>query len=241
MRIIRCKDYADMSREAANLIAAEITVKPDAVLGLATGTTPIGIYDNLCEKHEDGNLSFAEVKTVNLDEYVGLAPGHNQSYRYFMDKHLFSRLNIDPANTNLPNGLAGDIAAEGKRYDELIRAYGGIDLHLLGLGHNGHIGFNEPEECFISETHEVRLTRSTIEANSRLFDDISEVPVKAVTMGMKSIMASKIILLVVNGSDKAEIVRETLFGPITPQVPGSILQLHPNLVVIMDAEAASLI
>ena len=241
MRIIRCKDYAGLSKTAACHIAAQIIIKPDCVLGLATGTTPIGTYQNLIAMHREKELSFANVKTINLDEYVGLNADHVQSYNYFMRTQLFNYLDIDLTHTHLPNGCAKDLNAEGERYDALIQSYGGVDLHLLGLGHNGHIGFNEPDDCFSTGTHEVELTASTVEANSRLFDDINLVPRRAVTMGIGSIFAAKRILMTVSGIDKAEILRAALYGPITPQVPASILQLHPDVTIVADAEAATLI
>ena len=191
MRIYRAKDYEEMSRKAANLIAAQVIMKPDCVLGLATGTTPIGTYRQLVEGYEKGDLDFSAVKTVNLDEYKGLSPENNQSYRYFMNENLFRHVNICLENTNVPNGLAEDAEAECARYNQVIRDLGGIDLQLLGLGVNGHIGFNEPDDAFAKETHLVTLTQSTIDANSRLFDRIEDVPHYAFTMGIRSIMQAR--------------------------------------------------
>lgn len=239
MQIIRARDYKDMSRRAAGILAAQIILKPDCVLGLATGSTPIGIYEQLIQWHKDGDLSFSKVRTVNLDEYKGLAPDHEQSYRYFMDEHLFSHVDIDKKGTHTPDGLAEDEAAECARYDGVIRQMNDVDMQLLGLGHNGHIGFNEPAEAFQKGTHCVALTESTIQANSRLFERIEDVPHHAYTMGIGTIMKAKKILLAVSGRDKAKILQEACLGPITPRVPASILQLHPDVTVVGDAEALS--
>lgn len=239
MQIIRARDYEDMSRKAAGILSAQIILKPDCVLGLATGSTPIGIYEQLILRYQEGELSFSKVKTVNLDEYKGLAPDHEQSYRYFMDTHLFSHVDIDKKDTYTPDGLAEDEAAECARYEGVIRQMNGVDMQLLGLGHNGHIGFNEPAGAFQKSTHCVALTESTIQANSRLFERIEDVPHHAYTMGIGTIMGAKKILLVVSGQDKAKILREACFGPITPKVPASILQLHPDVTVVGDAEALS--
>ncbi len=239
MRIYRAKDYEEMSRKAANLIAAQVIMKPDCVLGLATGTTPIGTYRQLVEGYEKGDLDFSAVKTVNLDEYKGLSPENNQSYRYFMNENLFRHVNICLENTNVPNGLAEDAEAECARYNQVIRDLGGIDLQLLGLGVNGHIGFNEPDDAFAKETHLVTLTQSTIDANSRLFDRIEDVPHYAFTMGIRSIMQAKKILVVANGENKADIIKKAFFGPVTPQVPASILQMHPDVILVGDEAALS--
>lgn len=239
MQIIRARDYEDMSCKAAGILSAQIILKPDCVLGLATGSTPIGIYEQLILRYQEGELSFSKVKTVNLDEYKGLAPDHEQSYRYFMDTHLFSHVDINKKDTYTPDGLAEDEAAECARYEGVIRQMNGVDMQLLGLGHNGHIGFNEPAGAFQKSTHCVALTESTIQANSRLFERIEDVPHHAYTMGIGTIMGAKKILLVVSGQDKAKILREACFGPITPKVPASILQLHPDVTVVGDAEALS--
>ena len=241
MKIYKAKDYKDMSRKAANIISAQVIMKPNCVLGLATGSTPIGTYDQLVEWYNKGDLDFSEVTTVNLDEYKGLPRTNDQSYYYFMHQHLFDRVNIDPERTNVPNGMEPDAEKECGRYEELIRSLGGVDLQLLGLGHNGHIGFNEPGESFEKTTHCVQLTQSTIDANQRLFDEGDAVPEKAFTMGIKSIMQSKHILLIANGEKKAQIIRDAFFGPVTPKVPASILQLHNNVTVIVDKEAGKLI
>ncbi len=232
MKIIRTKNYEEMSLEAAKIMAAQIVLKPDAVLGLATGSSPIGLYDNLVKWNENGDLDFSAIRSVNLDEYCGLDGSNDQSYRYFMDTHLFNRVNIDKANTNVPNGKAADYAAEGARYDELIASLGGIDMQLLGIGPDGHIGFNEPDEFFTKETHVVDLDPSTIEANARFFASADDVPRQAVTMGMGGIMGAKKVLLIASGASKKEILEKALFGPITPEVPASLLQLHPDLTVV---------
>jgi len=232
MRIIKVKDYEEMSRKAADFIAAQIILKPNTVLGLATGSTPIGTYENLVRLNKDGCVDFSQVTSINLDEYYGLEPTHDQSYRYFMNKHLFSKINSNPENTHVPNGKADDIDAECRRYDNLIEKSGGIDLQLLGIGHNGHIGFNEPSDEFVPDTHCVSLTESTINANSRFFKSRDEVPRKAITMGIKAIMQAGKVLLIASGEDKKEILKKALFGPVTPRVPASILQLHRDLTVI---------
>lgn len=232
MKFITVDTYKELSRKAANIIAAQIISKPDCVLGLATGSTPIGTYDNLVKMYEEGDLDFSAVTSVNLDEYVGLDGENDQSYRWFMNHHLFDRVNINKDQTFVPGGKVSDLAAEGAAYDARIKALGGIDLQLLGIGLDGHIGFNEPDSKFTAETHVVKLHESTIEANSRFFNDISEVPTEAITMGMASIMQAKKVLLVANGPKKKEILEKAFFGPITPEVPASILQLHPDLTVI---------
>ena len=239
MKIYAADDYQKMSRQAANILSAHVILKPDCVLGLATGSTPIGMYKQLVDWYNKGDLDFSQVKSVNLDEYVGLAPTHDQSYRYFMQTNLFDHVNIDPANTNVPNGLAEDPEAECRRYNQVIRDLGGIDVQVLGMGHNGHIGFNEPEEAFELETHVVNLTESTIKANARFFASEDEVPKKAMTMGIKSIMQARQILVVVSGEGKADIVKRAFTGPVTPNVPASILQMHPNVVLVGDKAALS--
>ena len=237
MKIYKAKDYKDMSRKAANIISAQVIMKPNCVLGLATGSTPIGTYDQLVEWYNKGDLDFSEVTTVNLDEYKGLPRTNDQSYYYFMHQHLFDRVNIDPERTNVPNGMEPDAEKECGRYEELIRSLGGVDLQLLGLGHNGHIGFNEPGEAFEKETHCVDLTESTIEANKRFFASANDVPKQAYTMGIKTIMQAKKILIVVNGENKADIVERAFFGPVTPEVPASILQLHNDVTLVGDEAA----
>ena len=237
MKIYKAKDYKDMSRKAANIISAQVIMKPNCVLGLATGSTPIGTYDQLVEWYNKGDLDFSEVTTVNLDEYKGLPRTNDQSYYYFMHQHLFDRVNIDPERTNVPNGMEPDAEKECGRYEELIRSLGGVDLQLLGLGHNGHIGFNEPGEAFEKETHCVDLTESTIEANKRFFASADDVPKQAYTKGIKTIMQAKKNLIVVNGENKADIVERAFFGPVTPEVPASILQLHNDVTLVGDEAA----
>lgn len=232
MKIIEAKNYADLSRKTANIISAQVILHPHCVLGLATGSTPIGAYKQLAEWHQKGDVDFSDVTSVNLDEYCGLSGDNDQSYRYFMNTNLFNHINISKENTHVPNGTAPDWEAECRRYDALISDLGGIDLQLLGIGHNGHIGFNEPGKAFEKTTHIVDLGESTIKANARFFKTLEEVPQKAITMGIKSIMQAKKILLVANGADKKEIVQKALYGPVTPSVPASILQLHSDLTVV---------
>ncbi|MBS5545057.1 MAG: glucosamine-6-phosphate deaminase [Lachnospiraceae bacterium] len=237
MRIYETRDYRDMSRKAANVISAQMILKPDCVLGLATGSTPIGVYEQLVDWYQKGDLDFSQVKTVNLDEYRGLAPDREQSYHYFMDRHLFSRVNINRSHIHIPDGMNEDWQEECGRYEQMIEELGGIDLQILGLGHNGHIGFNEPDSQFAPLTRRVDLTESTIEANRRFFSEGESVPRQAYTMGIKAIMSARKILLLVSGADKADILKKVMEGPITPQVPASILQLHPDVTVIADREA----
>lgn len=237
MKIIYAKDYSDLSRKAANIISAQVILKPNSVLGLATGSTPIGAYKQLIEWYDKGDVDFSLTKSINLDEYVGISDENEQSYRYFMEKNLFSHINIKKENTYVPNGKAEDLQEECRAYDNLIQNIGGIDLQLLGIGHNGHIGFNEPNQAFEKTTHIVELGESTINANARFFDSIEDVPKRAITMGIKSIMQAKKIVLVANGADKEEIINKALYGPVTPVIPASILQLHPDLTVICCFES----
>ncbi len=241
MIIYRAKDYNDLSRKAANIISAQVIMKPNCVLGLATGSSPEGMYAQLVDWYNKGDLDFAKVKSVNLDEYRGLSRENEQSYYYFMHKHLFDKVNIDVNNTYLPNGLAEDPEEECRRYDALIGSLGGVDLQLLGMGHNGHIGFNEPGDHYDKGTHCVDLQQSTIEANKRFFASEDEVPRQAYTMGIGTIMKAKKILVIVSGAEKAEILKEALYGPITPQVPASVLQMHSDVIVIADEAALSAI
>ena len=239
MQIIRATDYDHMSRMAANIISAQVIMKPDCVLGLATGSTPIGTYEQLIRWYEKGDLDFSRVRSINLDEYKGLSPENDQSYRYFMNEHLFRHINIKLENTNVPDGLEEDSEKACAAYNEIIRQSGGIDLQLLGLGHNGHIGFNEPAPVFEKATHCVDLTESTIEANKRFFASADEVPKQAYTMGIGTIMKAKKILVVVRGEDKAEIVAKAFSGDVTPEVPASILQMHQDVTVVADKAALS--
>lgn len=239
MRIYKTKDYEAMSRKAASVIAAQVVAKPDCVLGLATGSTPIGAYKKLIEWYEKGDLDFSQVTTVNLDEYKGLPRENDQSYYYFMNENLFDHVNINKERTFLPDGTEADSEKACKAYEEIVRSVGGADLQLLGMGHNGHIGFNEPADYFPKETHCVDLAESTIQANKRFFASEAEVPRQAYTMGIGTIMSAKKILIVISGADKAETVKKAFFGPVTPQVPASILQLHPDVVVVADEAALS--
>lgn len=239
MRIYCCEDYADMSRKAANVISAQMINKPNSVLGLATGSTPIGTYEKLVERYEQGDLDFSDITTVNLDEYKGLSGDHDQSYRYFMNYHLFSKVNIDVNRTHVPNGTEPDSDKACAEYNAIIDSVGGIDLQLLGLGHNGHIGFNEPSDSFDKLTHCVDLTESTIEANKRFFEKVEDVPRQAYTMGIQTIMSAKKVLMVVSGEDKADIVAKAFAGPITPEVPASALQLHQDFILVGDKAALS--
>ncbi len=239
MKIYRAKDYNDMSRKAANLISAQILLKPNCVLGLATGSTPLGTYRQLVERYNHGDLDFSEITTVNLDEYKGLTHDNSQSYYYFMNENLFSKVNINKSKVFLPDGTEPDSETACQKYNEILHAVGVIDLQLLGLGHNGHIGFNEPADFFTTETHCITLSERTIQANARFFATAEEVPRQAYTMGIKTIMSAEKVLVVISGEDKADIVKKAFFGPITPQVPASILQLHRNAVIIADEAALS--
>lgn len=240
MRIINCHTYEAMSRKAADILAAQIQLKPNCVLGLATGITPIGAYQGLIKKYESGSLDFSEVRTYNLDEYRGLTHEDPQSYHYFMNDQLFNHVNIDPANVHVPDGANTDADAACADYDRMVAEAGYCDLQLLGIGRNGHIGFNEPADEFSKGTHCVDLTESTIEANSRLFEKEEDVPRQAYTMGTQTIMNARCILMVANGENKAQAVRDMCFGPIVPTCPASILQLHPNVFVVCDDAALSL-
>jgi len=232
MKFITTDSYEKLSRQAANIISAQVIIKPDCVLGLATGSSPVGIYRQLIDWYRKGDIDFSGVTSINLDEYVGLKGEHPQSYRYFMQENLFNSVNIRPENTYVPNGCAKDFDRECAEYDARIASLGGIDLQLLGIGLDGHIGFNEPGDSFVKNTHVVDLHDSTIQANSRFFDSVDEVPKQAVTMGMISIMQAKKILLVANGKAKKDILERAFQGPITPEIPASILQLHPDITVI---------
>ena len=240
MQIFVTKDYQEMSEAAADMIVDLVEEKPGCVLGLATGSTPEGLYAEIAKRHEAAAIDFSRVATFNLDEYRGLPADHEQSYHYFMQKHLFSKINVRPENTHVPNGANPDAQAACDAYEASILLAGGVDLQLLGLGHNGHIGFNEPDDVFEKQTHRVELTEMTREANSRLFNSIDEVPTHARSMGIGTIMRARKLLLVANGTAKAQIVRDALFGPVTPEVPASILQFHPNAVAIVDEAAFSL-
>lgn len=236
MKFIKVDTYDKLSRQAANIISAQVIMKPDSVLGLATGSSPIGIYRQLIEWYNKGDIDFSETVSINLDEYVGLSEKDDQSYRYFMQKNFFDHINIRRENTFVPNGCAADLEKECAEYDARVEHYGGIDLQLLGIGIDGHIGFNEPGDAFVKATHVVDLHESTIKANARFFACEADVPRQAVTMGMVSIMQAKKILLIANGPAKKDILEKAFSGPITPELPASILQLHPDLTVIYSEE-----
>lgn len=228
-----------MSRKAANIIFAQVLTKPNCVLGLATGSSPVGTYKELIRYYENGDLDFSNVTSVNLDEYRGLPGSNDQSYRYFMNHNLFDHVNIDKSHTYVPDGTEPDADKACRAHDDIILQVGGIDLQLLGLGHNGHIGFNEPADEFPKGTHCVDLTESTIEANKRFFASEDDVPRQAYTMGIQNIMMARRILVVVSGADKAAILKKVVEGPVTPQVPASILQMHPDVTIVADEAAAS--
>lgn len=234
MNFIKVENYDKLSAIAANIIAAQVTLKPDCVLGLATGSSPLGTYAKLAEKYNAGELDFSKVTSVNLDEYVGLTGENDQSYRYFMDHNLFCNINIDKSKTYVPNGCAEDLKAEGENYDAFIKSLGGIDLQLLGIGLDGHIGFNEPDSFFTKETHEVELDESTIEANARFFASKADVPTQAITMGLGSIMKAKKILLLASGKAKHDVVTKMLDDRITTSVPSTLLKTHADLILICD-------
>lgn len=232
MKFIKTKTYEEMSVKAAEIIAEQVKSKENPVLGLATGSTPVGIYKELISAYNKGELDFSRVTSVNLDEYIGLDGENDQSYRYFMNNNLFNHINIDKSKTFVPSGIAADIEKEAAEYDANIERLGGIDIQLLGIGLDGHIGFNEPDSVFIKPTHKVELDKSTIKANARFFENEADVPRYAITMGMGAIMQAKKVLLVANGENKREIIEKAFYGPITPAVPASILQLHNDLTVI---------
>ena len=239
MRLIRVKDYEALSRRAADVIAAQVILKPACVLGLATGSSPEGAYRHLIARFEAGELDFSGVRTVNLDEYVGLLPDHPQSYAYFMRSRLFDHVNIKAENTHIPSGVASDPALECGEYDALIRSLGGVDLQLLGIGPNGHIGFNEPGDALEAGTHVADLTSATIQANKRFFEKEEDVPRQAFTMGVRDILQARKILLVASGANKADALCQALRGPITTRVPASLLQLHPDVTIIADEAACA--
>ena len=236
-RVIVVKDPEEMGVQAANVFEAMIQTKPACVIGLATGSTPLPLYRELIKREKEGKIDFSRVRSANLDEYKGLAPDHPQSYRKFMQDNLFDHISIKPENTIVPLGLAEDVEAMCEDYERQIEQWGGVDLQLLGIGHDGHIGFNEPEDHFPGMTHEVKLTEMTIDANKRFFESADEVPRAAFTMGIGTIMAAKKIIMVVTGADKKEILRKTFWGPVDPRVPASILQFHPDVTLVCDEAA----
>ena len=239
MRIIKARDYEDVSRKAANIIFSVMTEKPDCVMGLATGSSPLGIYKELVRHYQEGDLDFSRVTTVNLDEYRGLDRENPQSYAYYMRENFFSKVNIRLEKTFLPDGTQEDRQKACEEYDQILSQAGQQDIQLLGIGHDGHIGFNEPADHFPKGTHCVDLAESTIEANARFFESRDQVPTQAYTMGIQSIMSAKCILMVANGKEKARILKQAFQGPVTPQVPASILQLHPQVILVADEEALS--
>lgn len=239
MKIIKAKNYNDMSRKVANIISAQVIMKPNCVLGLATGGSPLGVYKKLIEWYQKDDLDFTEVTTINLDEYRGLPNNHKQSYRYYMQENLFKHINIHPDRTHIPDGHNPNADEVCSQYEDIIGSAGGIDLQLLGLGMDGHIGFNEPGVAFELKTHLVELSDSTIEANSRFFDSIDEVPKQAYTMGIKSIMQARKVLMLVSGEHKADIVYQAFRGAVIPNVPASILQMHPDFTLVGDEAALS--
>ena len=241
MRIIGVKDYNELSKKAANIIASQIILKPNSVLGLATGSTPMGTYRELVKLYHADSFSFSEVITFNLDEYYGLKASDEHSYYNFMKENLFKYTDIQSGNTHIPNGMAVDIAEECKKYENEIEMSGGIDLQLLGIGRNGHIGFNEPDIKFEAQTHLVDLDEDTIEANSRFFGSIDKVPKQAISMGIKTIMHSRKIVLLASGEEKANTIYEAIYGKITSTLPASVLQLHPDVTIIVDREAGLLL
>ena len=237
MRVIVCKNYDEMSKEGAKLFASQMILKPNSILGLATGSTPIGLYQNLIEMNKAGEIDFSQITSFNLDEYYPLSPDNDQSYRYFMNKNLFDHVNIDKKKTFVPNGISENPEEEGEKYDTMMEEAGGVDIQLLGIGQNGHIGFNEPDENLITGTHLTNLTENTIQANSRFFRSVDEVPTKAITMGMASIMKAKKIVLLASGASKRAVVQELLNDHITTSVPATLLKVHPDVVLICDKEA----
>ena len=241
MEIIVVKNYQEMSSCAAKYFAKVISDKPDCVLGLATGDTPIGMYDCLAEEYRQGKLDFSRVRSVNLDEYYPISPDNNQSFRYFMNEKLFDRVNIRKDATMVPDGTAKDVESACRAYENAIDALGGIDIQVLGIGRNGHIGFNEPAKELIPFTHLTELTESTIEANARFFEDETQVPRHALTMGIQSVFMARKIILLASGANKAEAVCAMLKGNISTNCPASLLCLHPDVTLICDRDAYSLV
>ena len=236
MNFITVKNYNELSLKAAGIICGEVLCKPNCVLGLATGSTPVGTYTEMAKRYNSGEVDFSKVTSINLDEYLGLDGENEQSYRYFMNENLFNKININKENTFVPKGNGQNPKADCEAYEALIKEKGGIDLQLLGIGFDGHIGFNEPDEVFVKDTHVVDLDPSTIEANARFFTSKDEVPKKAITLGIGGVMSAKKVLLIANGKGKKDILEKSFFGPITPKVPASILQLHKNVTVIYSEE-----
>ncbi|MFA6849788.1 MAG: glucosamine-6-phosphate deaminase [Selenomonadaceae bacterium] len=241
MRVIITDSYEQMSKAAARIVAGQLYLKPNSVLGLATGSTPLLMYQDLVEVHKQIGLDFSEATSFNLDEYIGLSPENPQSYHYFMHKNFFDKINIKEKNIHIPNGNPVDVVEEGRNYDRLIEEKGGIDLQILGIGQNAHIGFNEPDIKFEATTHKVKLDEETIQANARFFDDPKDVPSYAISIGIKTIMLAKKVILLANGRNKAVAIRKAIYGGVRPDAPASILQLHQDVIVIVDKEAAALL
>lgn len=237
MKILKFATYDEMSAAAADIIAKQISVKKDSVIGLATGSTPVGMYKKLAEMNQAGIIDFASVKTVNLDEYYPIDPENRQSYRYFMNDNLFNHINIDKANTYVPNGAAENADEACETYEKIIKSLGGIDIQVLGIGQNGHIGFNEPEDYLYLYTHKTGLTDNTIQANSRFFSDDEIMPTAALTMGMGTIFGAKKIIMLINGKNKREAFEKLLNDRITTDCPATLLKLHPNVTILCDKEA----
>ncbi len=239
MTIITVKDYEEMSKKAAQFFEAQVRLKPNSVLGLATGSTPEGMYQELAKKYADNEIDFKDVVAFNLDEYYPIAADNEQSYAYYMYEHLFKYINVEPEERNIPNGMSEDVEASCCAYDNAIEVAGNIDLQVLGIGTNGHIGFNEPDDHFTVGTHLVALNEETITANARFFDSIDDVPKEALSMGVGSIMHGKKIILLASGKNKAAAIAATVKGPVTPKLPASILQMHQDVTLIIDEDAAS--
>lgn len=239
MRIIRASDYNDMSKKAANMVAAQILLKPNSVIGLATGSTPRMTYEYLIKLYNDETISFHDVSTINLDEYIGLNEENKHSYHFFMHDNFFNHIDIKPENIHIPDGTAVDLDKECLEYETMIQKKNGIDFQILGIGNNGHIGFNEPDLKFEAVTHCIDLDEETIKANSRFFENEEDVPKRAITMGVKTIMNARKVILLANGSGKAETIFKSIYGKIDPALPASILQLHPDVTFILDKEAAA--
>lgn len=239
MKILVCKDYEELSRKSAEIIVSQVNQKKDSVLGLATGGTPVGMYQELVKSYREGKVDFGKVITFNLDEYYGVDPKNVNSYHYYMNTNFFDHVNIDRKNINIPNGMSKDIEKECREYDEKIQSLGGIDLQILGVGLNGHIGFNEPAKELMSTTHITDLTKETINANARFFEDISQVPTKAITVGMATILRSKKIVVLINGKNKSKIFEKIIGKKITTQIPATLLQLHPDVTIVVDEQAAT--
>ena len=239
MQVFVYKNEAEVGKAAGMIVASEILKKPDCILGLATGSTPIPTYQEMIRMNKEGILDFSKVRSFNLDEYIGLSPEHVCSYRRFMNEQLFDHINIDKANTHVPCGIGADHEADAKAYDAAVEAAGGIDLQILGIGHDGHIGFNEPGDEFVSGTNIVTLTDMTIDATTRFFEKREDVPRQAITLGNRNIMAAKRIILLATGKGKARAIAQAIKGNITPKMPASLLQVHPNVQFLLDEDAAS--